>query len=53
MPKKTCCDSNIGFSLADLAGPAIAAGIVISAIIYAKSATDLKRNVRTAATSRG
>jgi copper transport protein len=40
--------TNIGFSLADLAGPAIAAGIVISAFMYAKSATDLKRNIRTA-----
>jgi copper transport protein len=40
--------TNIGFSLADLAGPAIAAGIVISALMYAKSEMDLKRNVRTA-----
>jgi copper transport protein len=44
--------TNIGFSLADLAGPAIAAGIVISALMYAKSATDLKRNIR-AAVNRG
>jgi copper transport protein len=39
---------NIGFSLADLAGPAIAAGIVFSAVMYAKSAIDLKRNIRLA-----
>ena len=38
----------LGFSFADVAGPAIAAGIVISALAYAKSATDLKRNIRTA-----
>jgi copper transport protein len=36
----------IGFSFADIAGPGIAAGIVISALAYAKSATDLKRNIR-------
>lgn len=41
--------TNVGFSLADMAGPAIAAGIVISAMMYAKSATDLKRNLRAAA----
>lgn len=40
--------ANIGFSLADLAGPAIAVGIVASALMYTKSAIDLKRNVRTA-----
>jgi copper transport protein len=38
----------LGFSFADIAGPAIAAGIVISALTYAKSATDLKRNIRAA-----
>jgi copper transport protein len=38
----------IGFSFADVAGPGIAAGIVISALAYAKSATDLKRNIRAA-----
>ncbi|MDQ3888751.1 MAG: copper resistance protein CopC [Thermoproteota archaeon] len=38
----------LGFSFSDIAGPAIAAGIVISALAYAKSATDLKRNIRTA-----
>jgi copper transport protein len=38
----------IGFSFADIAGPGIAAGIVISALAYAKSATDLKRNIRAA-----
>jgi copper transport protein len=36
------------FSFTDLAGPAIAAGIVISALAYSKSAVDLKRNVRSA-----
>lgn len=39
---------DLGFSLADLAGPGIVAGIVTSALLYAKSATDLKRNVRAA-----
>ncbi len=39
---------NIGFSFTDAAGPGIAAGIVISALFYAKSATDLKRNLRAA-----
>ena len=34
----------IGFSLSDVAGPGIAAGIVISALAYAKGATDLSRN---------
>jgi copper transport protein len=38
----------LGFSFADIAGPAIAAGMVISALAYAKSATDLKRNIRAA-----
>jgi copper transport protein len=38
----------LGFSFADIAGPAIAAGIVISALTYTKSATDLKRNIRAA-----
>jgi copper transport protein len=37
----------LGFSFADIAGPAIAAGIVISALAYVKNATDLKRNIRT------
>jgi copper transport protein len=36
------------FSFTDLAGPAMAAGIVISALAYSKSAVDLKRNVRAA-----
>lgn len=40
---------DIGFSFKDAAGPGIAAGIVISALFYAKSAVDLKRNVRAAA----
>jgi copper transport protein len=39
---------DLGFSLADAAGPAIVAGIVLSALFYAKSASDLKRNVRAA-----
>jgi copper transport protein len=38
----------IGFSFADVAGPGIAIGIVISALAYAKSAIDLKRNIRAA-----
>jgi copper transport protein len=38
----------LGFSFADIAGPAIAAGMIISALAYTKSATDLKRNIRTA-----
>ena len=39
---------DVGFSLAEAAGPAIVAGIVLSGLFYAKSATDLKRNVRAA-----
>ncbi|MGI0039270.1 MAG: hypothetical protein ACREAO_05585, partial [Nitrososphaera sp.] len=39
---------DLGFSLAEAAGPAIVAGIVLSGLFYAKSATDLKRNVRAA-----
>jgi copper transport protein len=35
----------LGFSLADVAGPAIAAGIAISALAYAKSTSDLRRNI--------
>jgi copper transport protein len=38
----------IGFSFADVAGPSIAAGIIISALAYAKSATDLRRNIQAA-----
>ncbi len=38
----------LGFSFATAAGPGIAAGIVMSAIFYAKSSIDLKRNMRTA-----
>jgi copper transport protein len=38
----------LGFSFADIAGPVMAAGIVISALVYAKSAIDLKRNIRAA-----
>jgi copper transport protein len=38
----------LGFSFADVAGPVMAAGIVISALVYAKSAIDLKRNIRAA-----
>lgn len=34
--------------LADYAGPGIAAGIILAGLLYAKSATDLKRNVRAA-----
>ncbi|HEY7507576.1 MAG TPA: copper resistance protein CopC [Nitrososphaera sp.] len=43
---------DVGFSLADAAGPGIVAGIVLSAFLYAKSSMDLKRNVR-AAMSKG
>jgi copper transport protein len=38
----------LGFSFADVAGPVIAAGIILSALAYAKSAIDLKRNIRAA-----
>src|SRR5690606_11206920 len=38
----------LGFTFSDLAGPAIAVGIAISALAYSKSAIDLKRNVRAA-----
>src|ERR687892_343177 len=38
----------LGFSFADVAGPILAAGIVISALAYVKSATNLKRNIRAA-----
>jgi copper transport protein len=38
----------LGFSFADVAGPVIAAGIVVSTLAYAKSAIDLKRNIRAA-----
>jgi sugar lactone lactonase YvrE len=47
-PEEESPVADLGFSLADAAGPAIAAGIVLSALLYAKSAVDLKRNVRTA-----
>jgi copper transport protein len=36
------------FSFTNVAGPAIAVGIVISALAYSKSAVDLRRNVRAA-----
>jgi copper transport protein len=36
------------FSFTNVVGPAIAAGIVASALAYSKSAVDLKRNVRAA-----
>jgi len=38
----------LGFSFADIAAPSIAARIVISALAYAKSVTDLERNARAA-----
>jgi copper transport protein len=38
----------LGFSFAAGAGPGIAAGIVMSALFYAKSSIDLKRNMRAA-----
>jgi copper transport protein len=39
---------NLSFSFTDVAGPGIAAGIVLSALFYAKSAVDLRRNTRAA-----
>lgn len=39
---------SIGFSFSDLVGPGIAGGIVLAALFYAKSATDLKRSLRAA-----
>jgi copper transport protein len=36
----------LGFSLPDVAGPAIAGGIIISALAFTKSTVDLRRNVR-------
>ena len=38
----------LGFSLADVAGPAIAFGVALSALFYAKGAIDLSRNTRAA-----
>jgi copper transport protein len=38
----------LGFSFATAAGPGIAAGIVMSALFYAKSSIDLNRNIRAA-----
>jgi hypothetical protein len=38
----------LGFSFAAAAGPGMAAGIVMSALFYAKSSIDLKRNMRAA-----
>ncbi|MDQ3836015.1 MAG: hypothetical protein M3270_03670, partial [Thermoproteota archaeon] len=38
----------LGFSFAAAAGPGIAAGIVMSALFYAKSSIDLNRNIRAA-----
>jgi len=38
----------LGFSFTDVAGPAIAIGVVISALSYTKAAVDLKRNMRAA-----
>jgi copper transport protein len=38
----------LGFSFAAAAGPGIAAGIVMSALFYAKSSIDLNRNMRAA-----
>lgn len=37
-----------GSSVADVAGPGIVAGVALAALFYAKSASDLKRNVRSA-----
>ena len=41
-------EAEMDLPLADFAGPGIAAGIVLAGLFYAKSATDLKRNVRAA-----
>jgi copper transport protein len=41
-------EAGMDLPLADLAGPGIAAGIVLAGLFYAKSATDLRRNVREA-----
>ncbi len=38
----------LGFSFAQAAGPGIAIGIVLSALFYAKTSIDLKRNIRAA-----
>ncbi len=38
----------LGFSFAQVAGPGIAAGIVLSALFYAKTSIELKRNIRAA-----
>jgi streptogramin lyase len=38
----------LGFSFAQVAGPGIAAGIVLSALVYAKTTMDLRRNMRAA-----
>jgi copper transport protein len=40
--------TQLGFSFAQAAGPGIAAGIIMSALIYAKTSIDLKRNMRAA-----
>ncbi|MEM3159383.1 MAG: copper resistance protein CopC [Nitrososphaera sp.] len=40
--------AEMNLPLADYAGPGIAAGIIIAGLLYAKSATDLRRNVREA-----
>jgi len=41
------------FSFADMVGPAMAAGIVVSALAYSKSTVDLKRNLRAALRLKG
>ncbi len=41
-------EAEMDLSLADAAGPGIAAGIILAGIFYAMSATDLRRNIRRA-----
>ena len=48
MPSTNAGVPQLGISFAFAAGPGIAAGIVMSALFYAKSSIDLKRNMRVA-----
>ncbi len=41
-------EAEVDLPLGDYAGPGMAAGIILAGLLYAKSATDLKRNVRAA-----
>lgn len=40
--------TDLGFRFADIVGPAIAAGIILSALFYSKNVRDMRRNVRIA-----